>query len=169
MAQAVAITNQDHTAADLRCLMARERDGDVVRRLSALALVIEGVSRAQAAALNGMQRQILCDWVHRYNAYGVAGLRSRVGSGRPPELSEAEMAELKALVIAGPDPETDKVVRWRCVDLQAQVAKRFSVAVHVRTIGKWLRGMNLTRLQPRPFHPKKDAPAQETFKKTFPA
>jgi hypothetical protein len=41
--------------------------------------------------------------------------------------------------------------------------------VHERTIGKWLRRMELTRLQPRPFHPKKDAEAQETFKKTSPA
>jgi hypothetical protein len=34
-------------------------------------------------------------------------------------------------------------------------------------VAKWLRKMNLTRLQPRPFHPKKDAEAQEAFKKTF--
>jgi hypothetical protein len=32
-------------------------------------------------------------------------------------------------------------------------------------MGKWLRKMGLTRLQPRPYHPKKDAEAQETFKK----
>jgi len=29
---------------------------------------------------------------------------------------------------------------------------------------KWLRKFNLTRLQSRPYHPKKDAEAQETFK-----
>ena len=29
-----------------------------------------------------------------------------------------------------------------------------------------LRTLKLTRLQPRPCHPKKDAAAQETFKKT---
>jgi len=28
--------------------------------------------------------------------------------------------------------------------------------------------MGLTRLQPRPYHPKKDAAAQEAFKKTSP-
>jgi hypothetical protein len=32
------------------------------------------------------------------------------------------MAELKALVIAGPDPEKDGVVRWRCVDLRVKIA-----------------------------------------------
>ena len=37
------------------------------------------------------------------------------------------MAELKALVVNGPDPETDRVVRWRCVDLRDKIAQRFSV------------------------------------------
>ena len=79
------------------------------------------------------------------------------------------MAELKALTIQGPDPEKDKVVRWRCADLRAEVARRFTVTVSERTIGKWLRKLGLTRLQPRPTHPKKDAAAQEIFKKTSPA
>ena len=77
------------------------------------------------------------------------------------------MAELKALVLKGPDPEKNNVVRWRCVDLRDEVAERFDVTVSERTIGKWLRKLGLTRLQPRPFHPKKDAAAQEAFKKTL--
>ena len=76
------------------------------------------------------------------------------------------MAELRELVIKGPDPATNKVVRWRCVDLQAEVARRWSVEVHESTIGKWLGELGLTRLQPRPVHPKKDAAAEATFKKT---
>jgi hypothetical protein len=42
------------------------------------------------------------------------------------------------MVVKGPDAASDEVVRWRCVDLQAAVASRFSVNVHVHTIGKWL-------------------------------
>jgi transposase len=61
------------------------------------------------------------------------------------------------------------VVRWRCVDLLAEVKRRFSVEVHESTIGKWLRELGLTRLQPRPVHPKKDPAAEAAFKKTSPA
>ncbi len=103
----------------------------------------------------GMDRQILCDWVHRYNASGVAGLAIATRSGRPPALDAEQMADLKELVIKGPDPEKHRVVRWRCVDLREEVLA-VSVAVTDRTIGKWLRKLDLTRLQPRPFHPKKD-------------
>lgn len=164
MAKAVVITNLEHSAEDLRRLASRERDGEVVRRLLAIALSLEGFSRTDAARRAGMERQTLRDWVHRYNESGVAGLRSKVALGPEPKLTAVQMAELRALVVAGPDPATDNIVRWRCADLRDQVARRFSVEVHERTIGKWLRQLGLTRLQPRPYHPRKDAEAQAAFK-----
>src|ERR1700721_248091 len=94
-------------------------------------------------------RQTLCDWVHRYNASGVEGLKSRCPPGRVPALTEQQRAELRELVVEGPDPATDKVVRWRCVDLRIVVAQRVSVTVPVHTISKWLNELGLTRLQPR--------------------
>lgn len=166
MGRAISITNLEYSAADLRRLASREKHGEVVRRLLALAMILEGYSRAEAAKMNGMDRQTLPDWVHRYNAAGLAGLMSRVGRGPTPLLNEAQMAELLALVMDGPNPEVDQVVRWRCADLRTQVARRFSVDTTERTIARWLRQLQLTRLQPRPFHPKKDLAAQEAFKKT---
>lgn len=159
----------DHTAAELRALSGKCADGAQVRRILALALVLDGRSRSDAAALNGMDRQTLRDWVHRYNAEGVDGLKSRTSPGREPFLNEQQRTELRDLVIQGLDPDIHKVVRWRCVDLQAEVARRWSVAVHVSTIGKWLGELGLTRLQPRPLHPKKDAAAEAAFKQTSPA
>lgn len=169
MGVAVTVTRTDHTAAEFRGLAAKSNDGAQVRRLLALALILEGQPRHEAAERAGMDRQTLRDWVHRYNAAGVSGLKSIRTGGHPSSLDEAQMAALKALVISGPDPEKDKVVRWRCVDLRDEVARRFAVTVSERTIGKWLRKLDLTRLQPRPFHPKKDAAAQEAFKKNSPA
>ncbi len=148
MGAPLGITRTDYTSAELRGLSGRCSDGAQVRRLLALALVLDGYSRTEAAALNGMDRQTLSDWVHRYNVFGVEGLKSRGSSGRTPALSESQMAELRDLVIQGPDPEIHKVVRWRCVDLQAEVVRRFSVHVHENTIGRWLHEMGLTRLQP---------------------
>jgi len=165
MGQPITISRKDHTAAELRTRAVSSRDAGQIRRLLAIGLVLDGVSRAQAAAQCGMERQTLRDWVHRYNAEGVGGLRSRRRTGRTPRLTPVQKAKLKALVIQGPDPAVNGVVRWRCVDLCSEVAKRFSVTVPERTMGKWLRALGLTRLQPRPFHPNKDAAAQQAFKK----
>ena len=169
MGSAIEITRLERSAAELRELAVETEDSDVVRRLLAIALLLDGWPRGEAATASGMDRQTLCDWVHPYNAAGTAGLTSGTRCGRPASLSEAQMAELKEIVINGPDPEKDGVVRWRCVDLRAKIAERFSVTFHKRSVGKLLRKLGLTRLQPRPYHPKKDAVAQETFKKTSPA
>ncbi len=104
----------------------------------------------------------------RHNDAGVAGLKSQVSAGRARALAGAQVAELRALVIEGPDPDLHQVVRWRCVDLRAEVARRFGVTVHESTVGKWLNQLRLTRRQPRTFHPKKDA-AEQAFETTSPA
>ena len=94
---AVRITRMDHTAEGLRCLAAKSSNGAQVRRLLALALVLEGQPRHAAAERSGMDRQTLRDWVHRYNDQGVAGLCSIRSGGRTASLTEAQMAELREL------------------------------------------------------------------------
>lgn len=166
---AIAITRGEHTATDLRSLAGREREGSVARRMLALALILEGKSRTEAAVSCGMDRQTLRDWVHRYNADGLAGLRDRAHTGRPGRLTAVQKAEFIRLVEAGPDFEKDGVVRWRCADLQAVIKARFDVDLAERSIGHILNGLGFRRLSPRPYHPRKDAQAQETYKKTLPS
>ena len=165
----VAITRDDLDSAGLRAAAAGTRDVRQARRLLALAMVLDGHPRQLAAQAGGMDRQVLRDWVHRYNAQGVEGLRDVPRSGRPAALSAEQMQELEGLVLAGPDLARDGVVRWRCVDLQGQIKTKFKVEVHERTVGKLLRRLRMTRLQPRPYHPKQDVAAQEAYKKTLQA
>jgi transposase len=71
----IAITRHEPGAGDLRREAARCRDARAARRVLALALVLEGSSREEAARHAGMDRQTLRDRVHRYDAEGLAGLR----------------------------------------------------------------------------------------------
>ena len=164
---AIAITRDDLTATELRVAAARAKDARAARRMLALALVLEGADRATAAQTCGMDRQTLRDWVHRYNAEGLAGLVNREAPARPRRLSPAQMAQVAAWVEAGPDPERDRVVRWRRRDLQRRIGTEFGVAVHERTVGKYLASLGYRRLSVRPRHPKADPAAQEAFKKAF--
>ena len=70
MGKPIEVIRLDYTALELRELASRERDGTVVRRLLAIAAVLDGDSRTKAARHNGMDRQTLRDWVHRDNAVG---------------------------------------------------------------------------------------------------
>lgn len=167
---AVAITRLDLSAADLRARAARTEDAKAARRLLAIALALERWSRQDAAAACAMDRQPLRDWVHRYNAAGTDGLYDQPRrNGPPPRLSPEQQAKVAEWVEQGPELERDGVVRWRCVDLQRRIRQAFTVELHESPIGKVLRRPDSTRLQPRPYHPRKDAAAQEAFKKASPA
>src|SRR6267154_6183677 len=98
---AISITRADHTPAELRCAASRTGDGASARRMLALALVLEGRSRTEAARSCGMDRQTLRDWVHRYNAEGLSGLSDRHAPGPTPRLTLAQQAEVAAWVRQG--------------------------------------------------------------------
>jgi transposase len=165
----VKITRDDLTAAELRRQAARSSDAAAARRMLAIALILEGHSRADAARLCGMDRQTLRDWVHRYNAEGVRGLSDRPHAGGvQAQLSGQQQEQVAAWVRAGPDLETDGVIRWRRIDLQRKIAVTFKVHLHERSVGKLLRRLGFRRISVRPRHPGADAAAQEAHKKTSP-
>src|ERR687884_43904 len=149
----VAVTRQELGAVELRREAKRCRDAAAARRMLALALVLDGASREEAARHAGMDRQTLRDWVHRYNAEGLPGLSDRRRPGPRPRLSPEQEAELVTAVEQGPDPERDGVVRWRRVDLQALIEARFAVRLHERSVGKVLRRLGFARLSGRPRTP----------------
>jgi transposase len=168
MAVGVKIRRTDLDAAGLRRAAARSRDGDAARRMLALALVLDGHSRTQAAELCGMDRQTLRDWVHRYNDLGLGGLSDRPPPGAKPRLSAEQQAEVARWVREGPTLSEHGVVRWRRIDLSRQIEARFGVQLAERTVGSLLRRLGFRRLSVRPRHPGHDAAAQETHKKTSP-
>src|SRR3954453_13101905 len=106
----IAITRHEPGAGELRREAARCRDARAARRMLALALVLEGASREEAARAAGMERQTLRDWVHRYNAEGLPGLHDRHRSGRKTWLRPQQEAEVAIAVEWGPDPDRDGVV-----------------------------------------------------------
>jgi len=156
-----------HTSSQLRRLAASTKDAKQSRRLLSIAAVLDGMSRADAAKIGGMDRQTLRDWVHRFNAHGPAGLQDNRRRGNPRRLSAAQQAELAQIVETGPDPAADGVVRWRRVDLQRVIGERFGVEYHERTIGKLLKALGFSHISARPRHPKQDGEVIQAFKKTF--
>ena len=165
---AVTLERVNLSASDLRQAACRVDDPTQARRLLAIAMVLDGWSRTDAARAAGMDRQTLRDRVHRYNAEGVDGLRDRPRSGRPSQLKPEHFAKLEQWVEAGPDVAADGLVRWRCVDLRDRLAERFAVTLSERSVARLLNKRGFRRLSARPRHPKADEAAQDAFKKTSP-
>ena len=156
----------DFSAAELRRLAASTKHANQSRRLLSLAAVLDGMSRAEAARIGGMDRQTLRDWVHRFNEHGPNGLKDNWAKGTPPRLSPEQQAELAEIVETGPDRAVDGVVRWRRIDLQRVIAERFGVVYHERTVGKVLKQLGFSHISARPRHPAQDQRIMSEFKKT---
>lgn len=166
MPAAVRVTRHDHLPTDLRQAAKRSDDAAAARRMLAIALVLEGASRGEAAMSCGMERQTLRDWIHRYNADGLAGLSNRPLPGATPRLTPEQKAAVAGWVRAGPDLARHGVVRWRRRDLCDQIEAVFGVKIAERTVGLLLHELGFSRISVRPHHPRVDRDAQTTFKKT---
>ena len=155
----------DVPAAELRRLARREKDRAAAARMQAIAGALEGLSRAEAARLAGMERQALRDAVLRYNAEGLAGLHDRPRPGRRARLSEERRAALRRLVLDGPEVEATGLSAWTLAELCREVEQRWGVSYHPSHMGKLMHRLGLSRRKARPAHPKADAAAREAFAK----
>jgi transposase len=159
---------EDYDARHLRALAKASRDANQTRRLLALAAIYEGASRSAAAAIGGVERQTVRDWVAAFNAHGPSGLIDGKAPGHRPLLSPEQREALKRIVEAGPNPAVDGVVRWRLIDLAQWVYAEFGISISKQTLSRMLRGLGYRKLSARPRHHAQDPAALEAFKKTSP-
>ena len=167
MGQAVPVRT-DYTASEVRRFARCAKDGAQARRLLALAAVLDGVSREEAAKLGGMDRQTLRDWVIRFNEQGPDGLINIPSPGAPPKLDDMHKAFLRRIVDEGPIPAIHGVVRWRACDLIMRLHDEFGLSVSDDTIYRALKDLGFSHVSARPKAYKQDADAMAAFKKTLP-
>src|SRR5215212_7352085 len=96
-------------AAALRRFARRSKDAPQARRLLALAAIYKGASRTEAARIGGVTRQIVRDWVVKFNAHGPEGLIDRKPPGPPSRLTDAHprhhaKSEVEVSAFRAPSP-----------------------------------------------------------------
>jgi len=84
----------DYSPAELRLLSKKTKNFNRRRHLLSLAAVLDGMNHTDAARIDGMDRQTLRDWDHRFNEQRPAGLCDVHAGGIEPQLSAEKLAEL---------------------------------------------------------------------------
>src|SRR5260221_3952353 len=97
MGQAIPVRT-DYTAGEVRRFAQRAKDAAQARRLLAIAAVLDGASREEAATIGGMERQTLRDWLIRVNEHGADGLIRMPSQGMPPTLKAIHTGFLVRIV-----------------------------------------------------------------------
>src|SRR5215470_1898913 len=148
MGHAIAVRT-DYTAGEIRRFAQRAKDAAQARRLLAIAAVLDGASREEAAKIGGMDRQTLRDWVIRFNEQGPDGLINKSSPGAPGKLTEEHKAFLARLVEDGPIPAVHGVVRWRACDLIMRLYEEFGVSVSDDTVYRTLKDLGFSHVSAR--------------------
>ncbi|WP_189622634.1 helix-turn-helix domain-containing protein, partial [Novosphingobium colocasiae] len=151
MAAAIRVRG-DFSPGHVRAFARRAKDADQVRRLLAIATILDGGSRSDAARVGGVTLQIVRDWVLRFNAYGPDGLETRKAPGPDTILDDGHRRALAEAIEAGPIPAVHGVVRWRIIDLVQWLWEEFEVSISKQALGHELRAMGYRKLSARPRH-----------------
>jgi transposase len=156
---------RDFSAARLRGLAKKTKDGPQARRLLTLAAIYDGAARSEAAKIGGVGVQIIRDWVLRFNARGPEGLLDRKPPGQPSKLNDGQRQAIAQNIASGPIPAVHGVVRWRLIDLAQWIFEEFRITIAKQTLSRELRAMGYRKLSARPRHHAQAAGAIETLKK----
>src|SRR5262245_18616208 len=168
MGQAIPVRT-DYTAGEVRRLAQRAKDAAQARRLLAIAAVLDGAAREEAAKIGGMDRQTLRDWVIRFNERGADGLINIPSAGVPPKLKAMHEAFLARLTEEGPIRAIHGVVRWGACDLIMRMCDEVGLSVSDDKIYRALKKLGFSHMSARPKAYKQSAEAMEAFKKTSPS
>ena len=164
MGQAIGVRT-DFTSEEVRQFAVRVKDASQARRLLAIAAVLDGASREDAAKAGGMDRQTLRDWVIRFNAKGPDGLVNIPSPGVPAKLDDRHKAFLARIVDEGPIPAVHGVVRWRACDLIMRLHEEFGLSVSDDTVYRAWKNLGFSHVSARPKAYKQDTDAVQAFKK----
>ena len=171
------VVNDGSSPCRFRCVLTlmprvyewpRDEAAAQARRLLAIAALYDGGTRSEAAQIGGVTRQIVRDWVGKFNATGHDGLIDRKSPGQPSRLNDSHRAALAAMIESGPIAAVHGVVRWRVVDLCQWVWEEFQVSIARQILSRELRKLGYRKLSERPRHHAQAVGAIEHFKKVSP-
>lgn len=100
----------------------------------AVALILNGGSRSEAAKVAGVTLQIVRDRMPPRNAGGPSGLTTRKAPARAAILNDKQRTPLAAVIEAGPIPAAHGAVRWRLCDLAQWIWDEFALSVTRHTL-----------------------------------
>ena len=121
------------------------------RRLEAGRLLRAGrLSQAEIARRLGVSRMAVSQWAERLRGgpRGLAALRRRTRSGRPPRLTPEQWQELLDILKQGALRSGFETERWTLPRVRAVIERRFAVSYHASYLSVRLRQLGWTAQVP---------------------
>ena len=97
----------------------------LAKRARMVLLAADGMPNAQIARAAGVSRPTVIGWRDRYQQGGITALEDEPRSGRPPEISEADVV-VATLADGGRPPERLGITHWSARFLAAELGISFA-------------------------------------------
>lgn len=153
----------EFTIDELREMVRYEKEPKAKLRLLAALKRKEGQSFDSIAKQLEMKRITTNKLLHRFQEKGISAKDDEQRSGRPRELSKAQLQNLKKRLIAGPRKGQSPL--WTTKMVVAHVEKKYGTKYTARHMRRLLRQLGFSVQKPRPRHYKADPEKQARFKK----
>jgi transposase len=128
MGRFIKITLDDKMRAALEDGYHRDQSHTFRQRCQIVLLKAQGRKSKEIAAIFGCGEKSVNDWLHRYRAAGIKGLRTKAGRGRPAILS----AEADAPAVRQAVPHHRQRLSLAKAALEEDLGKEFSQRTLVR-------------------------------------
>ena len=137
-------------------------------RLYAVYQVSLGKPSRQLEALYNTSFKQILNWVSRFEAEGINGLKDKKKSGRRSRLTEAQKEQLRDLVLnKHPSDYGYNSATWTGPLLIDWIQKEFGVTYKRAQIYNILKGLGLSFQKSRPSYAEADKEQQKEFKETL--
>lgn len=152
---------------DIKAMFRDDERYTIGIRLYAVYQVSLGQSSRSLEELYNTSFKQITNWVHRFEAEGIDGLRDKKGRGRTSQLDDAQRTRLKALLQEPPEHHGYNSATWTGPMLIEWIGKAFAVFYKKAQIYNIIKSLGFSYQRGRGIFPEADEQQQEAFKETL--
>jgi len=116
----------------------------LIMKIAALLMIAMNIPEEEVADIWGITTRTLYSWRNDFLAKGMKSLTAKRRKGCPPRLSERQKAELKQIVLDGPEKARYARGTWTSAMISEIIEKKYKVSYNRRYVCDLLKQIGLT-------------------------
>jgi len=157
-----------YSPEQIKALFSVEEKYTIGLRLYAVYQVATGQSTRKLESLYNTSFKQICNWVHRFEEFGIEGLKDKPRSGRKPRLTDANLEELSNVLQNNrPDEFGYNTATWNGPILKEYIEKHYHILYKKAQIYNLLKQLGFTYQKGKAQYPEADEQKRIAFKETL--
>lgn len=157
-----------YTAESIKALIRKDERYEIGIRLYAVYQVAKGQSSRKLQDLYQTSFKQITNWVHRFEKYGIEGLKDKPGRGRKSRLSLVQKQRIAELLKnESPTQYGFNTATWTGPLLRIWIKKNFGIEYKHAQIYNIIKSLGFSYQKGKGIFPEADKQKQEIFKKAL--